>query len=59
MKTKFATRTVLLDDESLDDAIRMIEANDRVADHNAAILQARDLVFLKMAAEHLNKDEGR
>jgi len=54
MKTKFATRTVLLDDESLDDAIRMIEANDRVADHNAAILQARDLAYLKLALKYLD-----
>lgn len=41
--------------ESLDEAIRMIEANDQAADSDAAILQARDLAFLKLARLHLEQ----
>ena len=38
--------------ESLESAIRMIEANNNVADPDGVILQARDLAYLKLAAEY-------
>jgi len=39
--------------ENLADVIRMIEANNNVTDPDAAILQARDLAYLRLAAEYL------
>ena len=38
--------------DSLEEAIQMIESNNKVTDPDAAILQARDLAFLKLAAEY-------
>ncbi len=43
--------------DSLDDAIRMIEANDNVVDPDAAILQARDLAYLKLAKKYLDSEK--
>ena len=40
--------------ENLADVIRMIEANNSVADPDAAILQARDLAYLKLALKYLD-----